>query len=413
MPPRRSSRGAPAAANEETSPSAAASSPKTKGRKSTGKRKTDEKEVEAETTEAGPSTEPPTTATPTKKAASRKASKSKKDDDAADNEEAGPSTAKKPRRKATAASQSDSPAAPTGEDILAFEGCPLNTEIPNPLTLADSPRPSTSIRIASWNIVSLKSAEPKGLVRYIEAEDADILVLSETKVNEVPSFFQSQRYPHQTWGIGATKSYAGIAILSKIQPLSVQKGLPLLEDYDSKGRCLILEYSGCYVVGTYCVNAGEGLKSMNQKQAWNKALSTKLTELDAIKPVIWTGDLNVVLDERDLSKAKGKWNKSPGYTEIECDYHRKFLEATLEDQAEGAKPFKDIWREKHSDATGHFTFYGWRGQCRSKGIGWRLDSFIISERLKDQCTKCEIRHEIYGASDHVPIYADFNQTLFQ
>lgn len=331
---------------------------------------------------------------------------------------------KKSRRKATAGGEPDSPAAPSGNDILAFEGCPKTVDIPNPLSFSDSPRPSSSIRIASWNIVSLKSAEPKGLTRYLEAEDADLVVLTETKVNEVPSFFQSSRYPHQTWGIGATKSYAGIALLSKIEPLSIQKGLPELADYDSKGRCITLEFEGCYVVGTYSVNAGEGLKTIEAKKKWNHALSTHIAKLDEKKPVIWTGDLNVVIDERDLAKASAKWNKSPGYTQLECDQHRAFLEGTF---LEGAKPFKDVWREKHPDAAGHFTFYGWRGQCRIKGIGWRLDSFIVSpteteaclnslpekknganppslctssqvsERAQEHCTKCEIRHEVYGA----------------
>ncbi|PWN24169.1 hypothetical protein BCV69DRAFT_280066 [Microstroma glucosiphilum] len=339
--------------------------------------------------------------------------KAVEDDGAATEATAGPSAPsapKKSRRKATAGGEPDSPAAPSGNDIFAFEGCPKTVDIPNPLSFTDSPRPSTSFRIASWNIVSLKSAEPKGLTRYLEAEDADLVVLTETKVNEVPSFFQSSRYPHQTWGIGSTKSYAGIAILSKIEPLSVQKGLPELADYDSKGRCITVEFEGCYVVGTYCVNAGEGLKTMEAKKKWNHALSAHLAKLDEKKPVIWTGDLNVVIDERDLAKASAKWNKSPGYTQIECDQHRAFLEGSF---LEGAKPFKDVWREKHPDAVGHFTFYGWRGQCRIKGIGWRLDSFIVSERAQEHCTKCEIRHEVYGASDHVPIFADFDAKLFQ
>lgn len=301
-------------------------------------------------------------------------------DNAATEATPGPSAApapapKKSRRKATAGGEPDSPAGPSGNDILAFEGCPKTVDIPNPLSFADSPRPSDSIRIASWNIVSLKSAEPKGLTRYLEAEDADVVVLTETKMNEVPSFFQSARYPHQTWGIGTTKSYAGIAVLSKIEPLSIIKGLSELADYDSKGRCITVEFEGCYVVGTYCVNAGEGLKTIEAKKKWNHALSAHIAKLDQKKPVIWTGDLNVVIDERDLAKASSKWNKSPGYTQLECDQHRAFLEGTF---LEGAKPFKDVWREKHPDAVGHFTFYGWRGQCRIKGIGWRLDSFIVS-----------------------------------
>lgn len=258
-----------------------------------------------------------------------------------------------------------------------------------------------------------------------------------TQVNEVPTFFMNTRYPHQTWAIGTGKGYAGVAILSKIKPLSVTKGLPGLEGYDSKGRCVIVEFKGCYIVGTYCVNAGEGLKTMAEKQRWNEALSRHInTALDPQKPVIWTGDFNVVLDERDLSKAGTKWNKSAGYTQIECDHHRCFLKGTLD--AEGKPPsapitadgqsvdangspsptpsqhqYTDLWRHLHPDAdAGHFTYYGWRGQCRIKGSGWRLDTFIASQRIVQQCKACEIRHDIYGASDHLPVYADFADQLF-
>lgn len=181
-------------------------------------------------------------------------------------------------------------------------------------------------------------------------------------------------------------------------------------DYETKSRCLVVEYPGCFLVGTYCVNAGEGLKSMSAKQGWNTALAKRIAELDAQKPVVWTGDLNVVYDSYDLARASQKWNKSAGYTQIECDAHRALLEGKA---TEGAKPLVDIWREHHPGAKGHFTYYGWRGMCRAKGIGWRIDSFIVSERAKDRCTGCEIRQEVYGASDHVPVYADFDEKLFK
>lgn len=413
MPPRRSSR--TASATSATLASTAVTTPEKK-RKSTstasqaaattspakGKSKSQTTKKAAEP--AAPASPPP-----------KKKAKTKADDaGAATNGDASPSP---------------SPAAPTSkEDLVSFDGCPLNTTVPSPLILSSTPRPASSVRIASWNIVSLKSAEPKGLVRYLEAEDADVVVLSETKVNEVPAFFQKERYPFQAWGIGgdgAKKSYAGIAVLSKMKPLSIVKGIPASAcndgddepwDYETKSRCLTLEFEGCFVVGTYCVNAGEGLKSLDTKRRWQASLSRHITSLDARKPVIWTGDLNVVLDERDLSKAKQKWNKSAGYTQAECDAHHAFLaggdEGVRSFGAEGQR-FRDVWREKHPDAKGHFTYYGWRGQCRAKGIGWRIDSFIVSDRVADEkCTACEIRHEVYGASDHVPVYADFDAGLF-
>ena len=141
---------------------------------------------------------------------------------------------KKSRKKAV--SDSDSPSAPTSEDTTADPSLPKNTEMPASLSY---PRPSApgSVRITCWNITSLKSSEPKGMMRYIEAEDADIVVLSETKVNDVPMHpGLTKIYKHQYWGIGKQKGYAGLAILSKIQPVKAVHGLPGLKDQDTKGR---------------------------------------------------------------------------------------------------------------------------------------------------------------------------------
>ncbi|KAH0444368.1 hypothetical protein IEQ34_025546 [Dendrobium chrysotoxum] len=142
--------------------------------------------------------------------------------------------------------------------------------------------------------------------------------------------------------------------------------------------------------------------------AWNDKFAAHLAECDRRKPAIWTGDLNVVLDARDLSKASDKWNKSPGYTALECNFHRRLLAGTA---VEGAQEYVDIWRERNPEAIGHFTFYGFRGMCRTKGIGWRLDSFIVPKRIQDQIVDVGIRHSVYGASDHVPIYMDIKGSL--
>ncbi|KIS66052.1 uncharacterized protein UMAG_15027 [Mycosarcoma maydis] len=295
--------------------------------------------------------------------------------------------AKKPRKKS--ASDSDSASAPKSQDTTADPSLPKNTQMPATLSFA-RPRAPGSLRITAWNITSLKSSEPKGMLRYLEAEDADIAVLSETKVNDVPMHpALTKIYKHQYWAIGKQKGYAGLAILSKIQPIKAIYGLPSLKDQDTKGRIVTLEFENSFLVGTYAVNAG-------------------LAELDAQKPIIWCGDLNVVQDERDLAAASKKWNKSPGYTAIECDAHRQLLQGTA---TPTSKPLVDVWRQQHPDAIGHYTFYGWRGFCRSKGIGWRLDSFILSERIAPKALECEIRHECYGASDHVPIYCDIQGPL--
>ncbi|KDN45593.1 hypothetical protein K437DRAFT_278429 [Tilletiaria anomala UBC 951] len=271
-------------------------------------------------------------------------------------------------------------------------------------------RPEGQVRIVSWNVSSFNSCEKKGLFKYLEVEQPDIVVLTETKVNEAPDMHPGlSAYPHRYWGIDAkTKGYAGVAVFSKIKPLKATIGMPL-HPKEYNGRIITLEFSKHFLVGTYVTNAGEGLAKMSNKQQWNAAFAEYIKELDAQKPVIWCGDLNVMLDQRDLSAPKKKWNKQPGYSKIECDAHRVLLEG--KDRGEGRK-LVDVWRVSHPDAVGHFTFYSFRGACRGKGIGWRLDSFIISERALGSdksrafVQQCEIRHEVYGPSDHVPVICD-------
>lgn len=285
-----------------------------------------------------------------------------------------------------------SPAAPSGVDHTAPPEIPRNTALPGKIEYA-RPQPECT-RIAAWNITSLKSSDGKGLMRYLRAEDADIVVLTETKVNSDPAHAGiDSMYRYRYWGIGEKKGYAGTAILSKVRPENVTYGLPGFDDPSSRGRMITLEFPKTVIVGTYAVNAGDGLKTLHNKNKWNEALERHLASF-AGRDVIWCGDLNVVLDDRDLAGASKKWNKAAGYTEAECDGHRRIL---------AADKMQDVWRMLHPDAVGHYTYYGWRGMCRSRGSGWRIDSFIVSNNAIPRVRACEIRHEIYGASDHVPI----------
>lgn len=162
--------------------------------------------------------------------------RTKKESESATEDADTPPVKPAPVKRKKAVVDSDSASAPRNPDTLADESLPKNVDIPATL---EYPRPASEghVRIAAWNITSLKSAEPKGMMRYIVAEDADIIVLSETKVNDVPMHpALSNIYKHQYWGIGKTKGYAGLAILSKIQPVKATYGLPGLADQDTKGR---------------------------------------------------------------------------------------------------------------------------------------------------------------------------------
>ncbi|KAI1795893.1 Endonuclease/exonuclease/phosphatase [Ganoderma leucocontextum] len=277
---------------------------------------------------------------------------------------------------------------------------PTNKVLPAQITFPE--KGEDTVRVAAWNICGLAAAQKKGFKYYVEAEDADILILTETKVNNPPADPElTNRYPHRYWAISDKKTYAGTAILSKVKPLSVTYDLPdHLDKSAVKGRIVTLEFESCYVIGTYVTNAGTGLKTLDAKKEWNEHFEVYIRDLDRKKPVIWAGDLNVAPTALDLANPKTNWNKTPGYTEAETSSFARILNAEGEDA--DARKFVDVWRQRHPDLR-HYTYFSYRFNCREKGLGWRLDMFVVSERLEERVRMCEIRSEIYGASDHCPI----------
>ncbi|PSR75406.1 hypothetical protein PHLCEN_2v9164 [Hermanssonia centrifuga] len=223
-----------------------------------------------------------TTRTTTKRPAEKHAASSskRKATTAGDESDSGPLRATK-KAKSSETGETSANAQPTNKVL------PVHIEFP--------PKASGSWRIATWNICGLAASSKKGFKFYVEAEDADILVLTETKVNNDPADpLLTQRYPHRYWSIAEKKSYSGTAILSKIKPLSVDYTLPGHPDPKSvKGRIVTLEFKSLYLVGTYVVNAGTGLKTLDAKKEWNVHFEKYIRDLDKKKPVIWTGDLNV------------------------------------------------------------------------------------------------------------------------
>jgi len=284
------------------------------------------------------------------------------------------------------------------EGELAPNGQPTNKVLP--VEISFPPRANGTSRIASWNICGLSSSQKKGFKYYVEAEDPDILILTETKVNDEPvDPALTSRFPYRYWSISEKKTYSGTAILSKHEPLSVDKTLPGHPDPGSvKGRIITLEYEDYFVIGTYVVNAGQNLKTLDAKKLWNHHFEAHIRDLDKRKPVIWAGDLNVAPTAIDLSNPKPNWNKTAGYTEAETTAFANILDPPGDD----AGKFVDIWRKLHPKDR-HYTYFSFRFNCRAKGIGWRLDMFVLSERIVDRVKMCEIRSEIYGASDHCPI----------
>lgn len=293
-------------------------------------------------------------------------------------------------------------------------GQPNNTVLP--VTISFPNKIEGTTRISSWNVSGLQAAMKKGFDSYAKAEDADILLLTETKVNENPSKFLTTLYPYQYWSTCPTKGYAGTAILCKHKPLSVKHDFPTHPEGEAaaKGRLIALEYSTVWIVGTYVPNAGQNLKNMHYKVAWNDAFASYLYTLNSQKPVIWMGDINCAPTSQDLSNSKSNWNKTPGHTQKEVDGFNKILElsSSAPDSAktEGNGKLVDVWRQTHPDLN-HYTYFSYRFRCREKRIGWRLDMFLVNEKLLSRVKLCEIRSEIYGASDHCPIVLEIEGEL--
>ncbi|PIL23983.1 hypothetical protein GSI_13734 [Ganoderma sinense ZZ0214-1] len=315
-------------------------------------------------------------------------------------------TAAKGASKAMAASSQSQSQNGAGTDDGPAQ--PTNKVLPTHISFPE--KGEDAVRVAAWNICGLAAAQKKGFKYYVEAEDADILILTETKVNNPPADPElTNRYPYRYWAISDKKTYAGTGVLSKIEPLSVTYDLPGHPDKSAvKGRIVTLEFESCYVVGTYVTNAGTGLKTLDAKKEWNEHFEVYIRDLDTRKHVIWSGDLNVAPTALDLANPKTNWNKTPGYTEAETNSFARILNTKGEDADAGK--FVDVWRQRHPDLR-HYTYFSYRFNCREKGLGWRLDMFVVSERLGERVRMCEIRSEIYGASDHCPVVLELVGTF--
>ncbi|KAM0753627.1 hypothetical protein T439DRAFT_322519 [Meredithblackwellia eburnea MCA 4105] len=328
--------------------------------------------------------------------------KSKADTPVSDSDAAS-STEEAPQKKAKKATKTKEPVKPLDPTL------PTNTVIPPDLLTFES-KAEGVVRIATWNVCGIKACDKKGLRQYVAAEDADILVLCETKTGEPDIADLTAKYPYRYWGVDPKKGNAGTAILSKLEPIQVTFGMPTTKEpqSESAGRIVTLEFANSFVVGTYVQNAGMKLANMDKKEAWNAAFEVYLRQLDSKKPVVWTGDLNVVPTEKDIRNWSTNYNKSPGCTEKEITAYMAQLHPAPDS---GHQKLVDVWRHLHQDVVGYYTYFSYKFQCRIKGIGWRLDSFIVSERILTKVKQCEIRLTIYGASDHVPVVLDIEGPL--
>ena len=247
------------------------------------------------------------------------------------------------------------------------------------------------MKLVAFNVNGIRAIMGKDFPSSFAALDPDILVLGETKLSDpsAPFPFTPEGYEIYHTVSKLRKGYSGVAVFTRLKPLSVSYGLENGK-YDDEGRVITLEFPSCYVVGAYVPNAGDGLKRLDFRLGYEEDLRAYLKKLDAVKPVIYTGDLNVAHNEIDIKNPKGN-ERNPGFTIEE----RTAFSALL---AEG---FVDTFRALHPD-TVKYSWWSYRFHARENNAGWRIDYFVVSARIMDKVQAAEIHNEIFG-SDHCPV----------
>ncbi len=245
------------------------------------------------------------------------------------------------------------------------------------------------MKFISWNVNGLRACVQKGFLDYLKETDADFFCIQESKLQEGQIALELPGY-HQYWNYAEKKGYSGTAIFTKYEPLSVSYGLGI-EEHDKEGRVITLEYDSFYLVTCYTPNSQNELKRLPYRMQWEDAIHAYLKELDAKKPVIYCGDLNVAHKEIDLKNPKTN-RKSAGFS----DEERARMSELLSDG------FTDTFRHFYPDAEGIYSWWSYRFKAREKNAGWRIDYFIVSDRLKEQLKGAAIHTDVFG-SDHCPV----------
>ena len=245
------------------------------------------------------------------------------------------------------------------------------------------------MKFISWNVNGLRACVGKGFADFFAEADADFFCLQETKLQAGQIQLDLPGY-HQYWCYAEKKGYSGTAIFAKEAPLSVSYGLGIPE-LDTEGRLITLEYPEFYLVTCYTPNAQQGLARIDHRMKWDDAFRAYLCKLDEHKPVIICGDLNVAHQEIDL-KNPGANRGNAGFSDQERGSFTRHLEAG----------FTDTFRFLNPDATGIYSWWSYRFNARKNNAGWRIDYFLVSNRLAPRITAAPIYTQVPG-SDHCPV----------
>ena len=248
------------------------------------------------------------------------------------------------------------------------------------------------MKFISWNVNGLRAVVGKGFSDIFKELDADFFCLQETKMQAGQLDLQFEGY-RSYWNYAEKKGYSGTAIYSRHEPLSVTYGLGI-DEHDQEGRVITLEMPDFYLVTCYTPNSQDELRRLDYRMTWEDAFRDYLLQLDKKKPVIVCGDLNVAHQEIDLKNPKTN-RRNAGFTDEERAKMTQLLDAG----------FTDTWRFFNPDVADVYSWWSYRFKAREKNAGWRIDYFLVSNRLREQLTDAKIHTEIFG-SDHCPVELD-------
>ena len=250
------------------------------------------------------------------------------------------------------------------------------------------------MKFISWNVNGLRACCDKGFREAFARLDADFFCLQETKMQAGQLNLEFEGY-HSYWNYAEKKGYSGTAIFTKHEPLSVAYGIGK-EEHDHEGRVITLEMPDFYMVTVYTPNSQDGLKRLDYRMEWERDFQAYIRELDAKKPVVLCGDLNVAHKEIDLKNPKTN-RRNAGFTDEEREQFQNLLDSG----------FTDSFRYFYPDMENIYSWWSYRFKAREKNAGWRIDYFVVSSRLEEKLESAQIHTNIFG-SDHCPVEVQIN-----
>ena len=252
------------------------------------------------------------------------------------------------------------------------------------------------MKLISWNVNGLRACMGKGFLDFVAAEQPDMLCLQETKMQPGQADVPLEGGYREYWNSAEKKGYSGVALFTKTEPQSVAYGLGI-EEHDHEGRVITADYGEFYLVTVYTPNSQNELKRLDYRMTWEDAFREYLVKLDAEKPVIVCGDMNVAHEEIDLKNPKTN-RKNAGFTDEERGKMTQLL----------SSGFLDSFRTLYPDKTDAYSWWSYRAQSRARNVGWRIDYFIVSERLRSRIENADILAEVMG-SDHCPVLLELKE----